>query len=70
MTTTVFPAHDGNYLARCLMTGSVVSGRDREYALKNLNSSACAASLNRQTKAVAFVSCATAPNFERGGSDE
>ena len=38
MPATVFPTHDGTFIASCRKTGRSASGRTHEHALQNLHS--------------------------------
>lgn len=38
MTATVFPPHDGNFIASCRKTGRSASGRTHAHALQNFHS--------------------------------
>lgn len=71
MSATVYPTHDGNFIATCQITGRGASGRTRQHALKNLLSSALAPNLPADEKAVPpFNKRGTALLSSEGGDEE
>lgn len=62
MPATVFPTHDGTFIASCRKTGRSASGRTHEHALQNFHSLLRATVMDRATESSFETGSAAAEN--------
>lgn len=67
MPATVFPTHDGTFIASCRKTGRSASGRTHEQALQNFHSLVNSSHTDEESL-TAFNKRGEAPFSERGAA--
>lgn len=65
MTATVFPTHDGTFIASCRKTGRSASGRTHAHALQNFHSLVNSSHTDEESRAT-FKKLGAAPFSSEG----